>query len=275
VACAGALGGAFQLSHRLQRIPDAGRRSGASADELSTSVRAACPGRRAACFPQADVNPLLQGFAPHYDDIDAFVLQLEGCKRCGPNCQVPPHSKAWCIGDPRVSAAHQLYAPPAQALLTNSTHIAIFNFSLFYVHRMCLHARRCGPHDPFFETEGRTRLGNSSHTLCAGCRVDALKAGRMCASRTRGACCGRWRLYAPLSEGTVLPRFSSADFDQHELGEPVLDVELRPGDLMYMPRGARAGLRVSARLCRRHFCRTGSALPAQHPACCFAIVGSV
>lgn len=24
---------------------------------------------------------LLQGFAPHYDDIDAFVLQLEGCKR--------------------------------------------------------------------------------------------------------------------------------------------------------------------------------------------------
>ena len=25
----------------------------------------------------------VQGFAPHYDDIDAFALQLEGSKRCG------------------------------------------------------------------------------------------------------------------------------------------------------------------------------------------------
>ena len=26
---------------------------------------------------------VLQGFAPHFDDIDAFVLQVEGAKRYG------------------------------------------------------------------------------------------------------------------------------------------------------------------------------------------------
>ncbi|KAK9810193.1 hypothetical protein WJX72_006485 [[Myrmecia] bisecta] len=47
----------------------------------------------------------------------------------------------------------------------------------------------------------------------------------------------RWRCYAPRSPDEVLPRFSSPDFDQDEIGEPVLDVVLRPGDLLYMPRG--------------------------------------
>jgi bifunctional lysine-specific demethylase and histidyl-hydroxylase NO66 len=27
--------------------------------------------------------PASQGFAPHWDDIDAFIVQLEGSKRCG------------------------------------------------------------------------------------------------------------------------------------------------------------------------------------------------
>ena len=47
----------------------------------------------------------------------------------------------------------------------------------------------------------------------------------------------RWRLYAPRSSEEVLPRFSSEDFQQDIIGEPVLDTVLRPGDLLYMPRG--------------------------------------
>ena len=47
----------------------------------------------------------------------------------------------------------------------------------------------------------------------------------------------RWRLYAPTDPRHVLPRHSSRDFARAELGECVLDVVLRPGDLLYMPRG--------------------------------------
>lgn len=36
---------------------------------------------------------VLQGFAPHFDDIDAFVLQVEGAKRYAPvTCA---SSQAW------------------------------------------------------------------------------------------------------------------------------------------------------------------------------------
>lgn len=47
----------------------------------------------------------------------------------------------------------------------------------------------------------------------------------------------RWRLYSPRSEKEMLPRFSSGNFSQEEIGEPILDVVLEAGDLLYFPRG--------------------------------------
>eukprot|EP01006_Ploeotia_vitrea_P047000 TRINITY_DN67078_c4_g1_i3.p1 TRINITY_DN67078_c4_g1~~TRINITY_DN67078_c4_g1_i3.p1 ORF type:complete len:674 (-),score=332.69 TRINITY_DN67078_c4_g1_i3:17-2014(-) len=47
----------------------------------------------------------------------------------------------------------------------------------------------------------------------------------------------RWRLYHPRSEAEQLDRWSSGNFSQEEIGEPFLDVVLRPGDLLYFPRG--------------------------------------
>jgi bifunctional lysine-specific demethylase and histidyl-hydroxylase NO66 len=48
----------------------------------------------------------------------------------------------------------------------------------------------------------------------------------------------RWRVYKPLSVETTLPRTSSRDFCEADLTEPpVLDLLLRPGDVLYMPRG--------------------------------------
>lgn len=47
----------------------------------------------------------------------------------------------------------------------------------------------------------------------------------------------RWRLYAPTAPNHILPRYSSRDFTQGELGQCILDVVLKPGDLLYMPRG--------------------------------------
>ena len=46
-----------------------------------------------------------------------------------------------------------------------------------------------------------------------------------------------WRLYAPRSEAEVLPRFSSPNLAQEELGDLIAQVTLRPGDLLYLPRG--------------------------------------
>ncbi|KFO70143.1 Bifunctional lysine-specific demethylase and histidyl-hydroxylase NO66, partial [Cuculus canorus] len=46
-----------------------------------------------------------------------------------------------------------------------------------------------------------------------------------------------WRVYGPRSDAEVLPRFSSPNFTQAELGEPVLETVLEPGDLLYFPRG--------------------------------------
>ena len=46
-----------------------------------------------------------------------------------------------------------------------------------------------------------------------------------------------WRVYPPRSEAEMLPRYSSPNFGQDDVGEPVLEVILEPGDLLYMPRG--------------------------------------
>jgi bifunctional lysine-specific demethylase and histidyl-hydroxylase NO66 len=48
----------------------------------------------------------------------------------------------------------------------------------------------------------------------------------------------RWRLYAPLPDA-ILPAVSSPDFDEADggIGEPLLDAVLRPGDMLYLPRG--------------------------------------
>jgi lysine-specific demethylase/histidyl-hydroxylase NO66 len=47
----------------------------------------------------------------------------------------------------------------------------------------------------------------------------------------------RWKLYSPRESSEVLPRFSSPNLSEEELGEPILDVVLEPGDLLYFPRG--------------------------------------
>jgi bifunctional lysine-specific demethylase and histidyl-hydroxylase NO66 len=47
----------------------------------------------------------------------------------------------------------------------------------------------------------------------------------------------RWRVYKPLDEETVLPRHSSQNFKQEEIGEPIIDCVLESGDFLYFPRG--------------------------------------
>ena len=48
----------------------------------------------------------------------------------------------------------------------------------------------------------------------------------------------RWRLYEPVEElGGTLPRSSSGNFKQTQIGEAVLDIVLSPGDMLYFPRG--------------------------------------
>jgi hypothetical protein len=47
----------------------------------------------------------------------------------------------------------------------------------------------------------------------------------------------RWRVYRPLSEDEKLPRFSSSNFKQSDLPDPIIDVVLEAGDLLYFPRG--------------------------------------
>ncbi|XP_035672115.1 bifunctional lysine-specific demethylase and histidyl-hydroxylase NO66 [Branchiostoma floridae] len=46
-----------------------------------------------------------------------------------------------------------------------------------------------------------------------------------------------WKLYSPRNDAEKLPRFSSGNFSQEEIGEAILDVTLEPGDLLYFPRG--------------------------------------
>eukprot|EP00088_Acartia_fossae_P053775 TRINITY_DN6138_c0_g1_i1.p1 TRINITY_DN6138_c0_g1~~TRINITY_DN6138_c0_g1_i1.p1 ORF type:complete len:508 (+),score=61.53 TRINITY_DN6138_c0_g1_i1:35-1558(+) len=43
-----------------------------------------------------------------------------------------------------------------------------------------------------------------------------------------------WRLYEPPAK---LPRHSSKNLSQEEVGEPIMELDLEPGDLLYLPRG--------------------------------------
>merc|ERR1712110_1287102 len=43
----------------------------------------------------------------------------------------------------------------------------------------------------------------------------------------------RWRLYKPRNSQETLPRYSSQNFQQNEIGKPMMDVILEPGDLLY------------------------------------------
>lgn len=47
----------------------------------------------------------------------------------------------------------------------------------------------------------------------------------------------RWRLYKPKSSNEYLPRFSSKNFIESEIGEPIMDTVVQAGDLLYFPRG--------------------------------------
>ncbi|XP_019118822.2 ribosomal oxygenase 1 [Larimichthys crocea] len=46
-----------------------------------------------------------------------------------------------------------------------------------------------------------------------------------------------WRVYNPRTEDEVLPVLSSPNFDQSDIGKPILEVVLEAGDLLYFPRG--------------------------------------
>ena len=46
-----------------------------------------------------------------------------------------------------------------------------------------------------------------------------------------------WRLYGTRTPDEKLPRYSSPNFSQADVGRPTLDCVLEPGDLLYMPRG--------------------------------------
>uniref|UniRef100_W8AWA9 Bifunctional lysine-specific demethylase and histidyl-hydroxylase n=1 Tax=Ceratitis capitata TaxID=7213 RepID=W8AWA9_CERCA len=47
----------------------------------------------------------------------------------------------------------------------------------------------------------------------------------------------RWRLYKPRTQAEQLPRFSSKNFSQKEIGTAIFDEVLGPGDMLYFPRG--------------------------------------
>jgi len=46
-----------------------------------------------------------------------------------------------------------------------------------------------------------------------------------------------WRLHKSRSEEEKLPRHSSPNFTQEEVGKPFMQFDLEPGDVLYMPRG--------------------------------------
>lgn len=46
-----------------------------------------------------------------------------------------------------------------------------------------------------------------------------------------------WRVYAPRSVPETLPRVSSPNYAQEEIGDEIMDVVLEAGDMLYFPRG--------------------------------------
>eukprot|EP01117_Protostelium_nocturnum_P001539 TRINITY_DN1184_c0_g2_i1.p1 TRINITY_DN1184_c0_g2~~TRINITY_DN1184_c0_g2_i1.p1 ORF type:complete len:565 (+),score=218.65 TRINITY_DN1184_c0_g2_i1:95-1789(+) len=46
-----------------------------------------------------------------------------------------------------------------------------------------------------------------------------------------------WKLYAPREDSEILPRTSSPNFNQNEIGKPILECQLECGDMLYFPRG--------------------------------------
>jgi lysine-specific demethylase/histidyl-hydroxylase NO66 len=46
-----------------------------------------------------------------------------------------------------------------------------------------------------------------------------------------------WKLYGPRTPSEKLPRFSSENFSQEDFPKPMMELELGPGDLLYLPRG--------------------------------------
>ncbi|XP_014357030.2 bifunctional lysine-specific demethylase and histidyl-hydroxylase NO66 [Papilio machaon] len=46
-----------------------------------------------------------------------------------------------------------------------------------------------------------------------------------------------WRIYKPLNEAELLPRVSSKNFSEIEIGDPIMEVILQAGDMLYFPRG--------------------------------------
>uniref|UniRef100_A0A6A7G457 Bifunctional lysine-specific demethylase and histidyl-hydroxylase n=2 Tax=Hirondellea gigas TaxID=1518452 RepID=A0A6A7G457_9CRUS len=52
--------------------------------------------------------------------------------------------------------------------------------------------------------------------------------------QTEGA--KHWKIHGNLNEETTLSRYSSGNFTQEEVGDPVLEVDLHAGDFLYLPR---------------------------------------
>ncbi|CAH4033928.1 unnamed protein product [Pieris brassicae] len=46
-----------------------------------------------------------------------------------------------------------------------------------------------------------------------------------------------WRIYKPRDDNEILPRVSSKNFTDDEIGEPIMEVTLEAGDMLYFPRG--------------------------------------
>ncbi|CAM9167631.1 unnamed protein product [Chrysoparadoxa australica] len=46
-----------------------------------------------------------------------------------------------------------------------------------------------------------------------------------------------WKVYAPRDEREALPRQSSPNLSQNDVGEPLIEATLEPGDMLYLPRG--------------------------------------
>lgn len=46
-----------------------------------------------------------------------------------------------------------------------------------------------------------------------------------------------WKIHQMSSQDEILPRFSSRNFKQEDIGEPILEAILEPGDILYMPKG--------------------------------------